>query len=117
MKKEEFEQFLKDANKENIVTYMLDNDWAANNDVTILDTHEFVDTYAGEPSTLARFIRDGELNLDCAYVRTGVYYKDATEADSIEDLIEDDEVEDYIDYLVDTTDPEEYDDVLISAEV
>lgn len=111
MKKAEFMEFIKDASKKNLVQYMIDN-----GDYEVMETGEFIDAYAGEPSSLARFIRNGELNLDCDYVRLGEYYSDAQEADNVEDLFTEDEVTDYFDDLADSLEDPEFDDILIEVE-
>ena len=111
MKKAEFMEFIKDASKENLVQYMIDN-----GDYEVMETGEFVQAYADEPSSLARFIRDGELHLDCEYVRLGDYYADAQEADTVDELFTDEEVEDYFDDLADSLEDPEFDDILIEVE-
>ena len=111
MKKAEFMKFIKDASKENLVQYMIDN-----GDYEVMETGEFVHAYADEPSSLASFIRNGELDLDCDYVRLGTYYSDAQEADNVEDLFTDEEVEDYFDDLANSLEDPEFDDILIEVE-
>lgn len=116
MEKAEFMEFIDGADKEKLVQYMVDNN---DGSIEVLETGDFVQTYADAPSSLARFIRDGELNLDCEFVRLGVYYADAREADALEDLFSDSEVKDYFSDLADTLDNEsdELDGVLIEMEV
>ena len=111
MKKAEFMEFIKGASKENLVQYMIDN-----GDYEVMETGEFVQAYADEPSSLASFIRGGELDLDCYYVRLGTYYADAQEADNVEDLFTDEEVEDYFDDLANSLEDPEFDDILIEVE-
>lgn len=111
MKKAEFMDFIDGADKEKLVQYMMDN-----GDYEVMETGEFVHAYADEPSSLARFIRDGELNLDCDYVRLGSYYADAQEADTLDELFTDGEVEDYFDDLADSLEDPEFDDILIEVE-
>lgn len=111
MKKAEFMEFINGADKEKLVQYMLDN-----GDYEVMETGEFVHAYADEPSSLARFIRDGELNLDCEYVRLDTYYTDTQEADTMDELFTDEEVEDYFDDLADSLEDPEFDDVLIEVE-
>ena len=111
MKKAEFMKFIKDTSKENLVQYMVDN-----GDYEVMLTSDFIYTYAGEPSSLASFIRGGELNLDCDYVRLGTYYDDAQEADNVEDLFTDEEVEDYFDDLAGSLEDPEFDDILVEVE-
>ena len=103
MKKAEFMEFIDGADKEKLVQYMMDNN---DGSIEVLETSEFVQAYADEPSSLARFIRDAELNLDCEFVRLGTYYADAQEADALEDLFSDSEVKDYFSDLADTLDDE-----------
>ena len=111
MKKAEFMEFIKETDKGNLVQYMIDN-----GDYEVMETGDFIYTYAGEPSSLARFIRDGELHLDCDYVRLGTYYADAQEADTVDELFTDDEVTDYFDDLADSLEDPEFDDILIEVE-
>ena len=116
MKKAEFMEFIDGAEKEKLVNYMLDNN---DGSFEVMETGEFIQAYTGEPESLARFIREAELNLDCYYVRLGDYYEDAQEADSLEDLFTKEEVHDYFDDLADTLDDDldELDGVLIEMEV
>lgn len=111
MKKVEFMDFIDGADKEKLVQYMVDN-----GDYEVMETGEFVHAYADEPSSLASFIRYGELNLDCDYVRLGTYYSDAQEADTMDELFTDEEVEDYFDDLANSLEDQEFDDVLIEVE-
>ena len=111
MKKAEFMKFIKDASKENLVQYMIDN-----GDYEVMETGEFVHAYADEPSSLASYIRESELNLDCEYVRLGMYYDEAQEADTMDELFTDEEVEDYFDDLADSLEDPEFDDILIEVE-
>ena len=111
MKKAEFMEFIKGTSKESKVKYMINN-----GDYEVMETGEFTDAYADEPSSLARFILAGELNLDCEYVRLGDYYSDAQEADTLEDLFTDTEVEDYFDDLADSLEDPEFDAILIEVE-
>ena len=111
MKKAEFMEFIEGASKEKLVQYMVDN-----GDYEVMETGEFVHVYADEPSSLASFIRGGELNLDCEYIRLGTYYDDAKEADTMDELFTDGEVTDYFDDLADSLEDQEFDDVLIEVE-
>ena len=111
MEKAEFMEFIKGASKESLIQYMVDN-W----DYEIMETGEFVRAYADEPSSLASFIRGGELNLDCDHVRLGTYYADAQEADNVEDLFTDTEVGDYFDDLANSLEDPEFDDILVEVE-
>ena len=116
MKKSEFMEFIDGADKEKLVQYMIDNN---DGSIEVLETSEFVQAYADVPSSLARFIRDAELNLDCEFVRLDTYYAEAQEADNVEDLFTDSEVKDYFNDLADTLndDLDEFDGVLIEMEV
>lgn len=111
MKKAEFMKFVKDASKENLVQYMIDN-----GDYEVMETGEFVHAYADEPATLASFIKSSDLDLDFDYVRLGTYYDEAQEADNVEDLFTDTEVGDYFDDLADSLEDPEFDDILVEVE-
>ena len=115
MKKSEFMEFISNVLKESKVQYMLDNN---DGNIEVLETSEFVQTYADEPSTIASYVKSSDLNLDCDYIRLGTYYDEAQEADSLEDLFTDEEVTDYFSELADTLDDDldEFDGVLIELE-
>jgi len=113
MKKAEFMEFIEGTDKEKLVQYMIDNN---DGSIAVLETSEFVQAYADVPSSLARFIRDAELNLDCEFVRIDTYYADALEADTMDELFTDDEVTDYFDDLADSLEDPEFDDILIEVE-
>ena len=111
MKKAEFMKFIKGTSKENLVQYMIDN-----GDYEVMETGEFVHAYADEPATLASFIKSSDLDLDFDYVRLGTYYDEAQEADNVEDLFTDEEVEDYFDDLAGSLEDPEFDDILVEVE-
>lgn len=119
MKKAEFMEFISNVSKESKVQYMLANN---DGDFTFLETSEFVQTYADEPSTIASYVKSSDLNLDCDYIRLGTYYDEAKEADSLEDLFTDEEVTEYFselaDALTDSTgeSDDELDGILIELE-
>jgi len=115
MKKAEFMEFVNNTPKESKVQYMIDND---DGDLSILETTEFIRTYADAPATIANFVKASDLNLDCGYIRLNIYYGEAQEADSLEDLFTDEEVTDYFSDLADTLDDDldEFDGVLIELE-
>lgn len=115
MKKSEFMEFISNVPKESKVQYMVDNN---DGDFSIFETNEFIRTCADEPATIANFVKASDLNLNCDYIRFNVCYDEAQEADSLEDLFTDDEVETYFSDLADTLDDdlEEFDGVLIELE-
>ena len=115
MKKSEFMEFISNVPKDDKVQYMLDND---DGDIEVLETSEFVQTYADEPSTIASYVKASDLDLDFKYIRLGTYYDEAQEADSLEDLFADEEVTEYFSELADTLDDDldEFDGVLIELE-
>lgn len=98
MKKAEFMEFIKGASKESKVQYMIDNN---DGSITVLETSEFIRTYADVPATIANFVKASDLNLDCDYIRLNIYYGEAQEADAQEDLFTDDEIETYFSELAD----------------
>ena len=112
MKKSEFMEFISNVPKDDKVQYMIDND---DGDLSILETTEFIRTYSDEPATIANFVKASDLNLDCDYIRLNIYYGEAQEADALEDLFDDEEIEDYFSELADTLDDDldEFDGVLI----
>jgi hypothetical protein len=93
MTREEFNQFLKGISKETKVSYMLDNSWEVDNDISIFPTDEWVN-YAELP-ILAKVIKQSNLTLTYEFIRTGIYYEDYKEADTAEELVSDQEVKDY----------------------
>ena len=113
MKKSEFMEFINNTPKESKVQYMINN-----GDYEVMETGEFVQAYAGELATIASYVKSSDLDLDFDYIRLGTYYDEAQEADSLEDLFTDDEVETYFSDLADTLDDdlEEFDGVLIELE-
>ena len=62
-----------------------------NGDLNIMPIEEFMTAY--EPYEIARMVRLAGLNLDCDYIRVNTYYADTQEADTTDELISDDEVE------------------------
>lgn len=115
MKKSEFMEFISNVPKDDKVQYLLDNN---DGNIEVLETTEFVQAYADEPSTIASYVKSSDLDLDCDYIRLGTYYDEAQEADSLEDLFTDEEVTDYFSELADTLDDDldEFDGVLIELE-
>lgn len=105
MTREEFNQFLKGVSKDSKVNYMLDNGWDVDNDIDVLPTGYWV-SFAELPS-IAKAVKQSDLTLAYEFVRTGVYYKDYKEADSLEDLVSGQEVEDYFEEYFDENDFEE----------
>jgi len=96
MKKSEFMEFISNVPKESKVQYMVDN-----GDFSIFETTEFIQTCADEPATIASYVKASDLNLNCDYIRFNVCYDEAQEADSLEDLFTDDEIETYFSELAD----------------
>jgi len=74
------------------IEYMVDN-----GDLEIMPIEEFMTDY--EPYEIARMVRLAGLCLDCNYIRVNTYYKDTQEADSSDDLISDDEIEEALNEL------------------
>ena len=68
-----------------------------NGDLNIMPIEEFMTCY--EPYEIAKMVKQSELNLDCDYIRANDYYSDTYEADAMEDLISDGEVEEALDEL------------------
>lgn len=115
MKKSGFMEFINNTPKESKVQYMINN-----GNYEVMETGEFIHAYADEPSTLASFIKSSDLDLDFDYIRLGTYYDEAQEADSLEDLFTDDDVETYFselaDDLINDENDEELDSILIDLE-
>lgn len=105
MTREEFNKFLAGVSKDAKVEYMLGNGWDADNDIAILPTGDLV-SFAELPS-IAKAVKQSDLTLAYEFVRTGVYYKDYTEADTEEELVSDQEVKDYFEDYFDDNDFEE----------
>ena len=70
---------------------------ADNGDLDVMPIEEFMTCY--EPYEIAKMVKQADLNLDCDYVRVNTYYSDTQEADSLDDLISDDEVEEALEQL------------------
>lgn len=68
-----------------------------NGELNIMPIEEFMTSY--EPYEIAKMVRLAGLNLDCNYIRVNTYYADTQEADSMDDLISDDEVEEALQEL------------------
>ena len=68
-----------------------------NGDLDIMPIEEFMTDY--EPYEIASMVNQSNLNLDCNYIRVNTYYKDTQEADSSDDLISDDEIEEALNEL------------------
>jgi len=68
-----------------------------NGDLNIMPVEEFMTAY--EPYEIAKMVRLAGLNLDRNYIRVNTYYADTQEADSMDDLISDDEIEEALQEL------------------
>lgn len=68
-----------------------------NGDLDIMSLEDFMTAY--EPYEIAEMVRLAGLKLDCNYIRVNTYYADTQEADSMDDLISDDEVEEALQEL------------------
>lgn len=105
MKKQEFMKYLENVEREDLARYVLDHDDELCSE--ILETENFIKGIS--PAALAKAIKESDLTLEDDYVRSSIYYYDLTEADTKEDLVTDDEIDDFFDEV----DPDEYDTVLI----
>lgn len=70
---------------------------ADNGDLDIMSLEDFMTAYT--PYEIAKMVQLAGLNLDCNYIRVNTYYADTQEADSMDDLISDDEVEEALQEL------------------
>jgi len=66
-------------------------------DLDIMPTEEFMTSY--EPSEIAEMVKGANLNLDRDYIRVSHSYKDTQEADTVEELVSDDEIEEALNKL------------------
>lgn len=117
MKKEEFEKYLENVDKEDKVDYMIENG-VLTDDETISNTEDYLKSLFDSCNSYTEFVKllsdnmlylslkeyirvDGELNNrgDVAFFM----------ADSIADLFDDNEV----DYFFDTRDPDDYEAILL----
>ena len=68
-----------------------------NEEMDIIDTCDFVKLY--EPYQIALVVKGSNLKLDCDYIRLNTYYDDVHEADTIEELVSDEEVEEALEEM------------------
>lgn len=66
-------------------------------DLDIMPTEEFMTSY--EPSEIAEMVKWANLNLDRDYIRVSYSYKGTQEADTVEELVSDDEIEEALNEL------------------
>jgi len=66
-------------------------------DLIIMPIEEFMTAY--EPYEISSMVRLSNLKLDCDYIRVGDYYANTHEADTVDDLVSDDEIEEALEEL------------------
>ena len=73
--------------RDQAIEFLEDND-----ELTIIELGDFMQSY--EPYQIALMVKRSNLKLDRDYIRVNDYYSDEHEADTIEELISDEEVKD-----------------------
>jgi len=104
MEKQEFKKYLENVDREDKANYVISYGGLGSE---LLETEVFVKSFS--PWELAKIIKESDLTLGYSYVRTAVYYYDFTEADAMEDLVTDDEIDDFFDDV----EPDDYEGILI----
>lgn len=111
-----------DIDKETIETMINEGNELNGLDLNIMETEDFEQQYAtgdlGDLETFAGIVKASDLDLDRNYVRTAIYDYDYTEGDSLDDLLDSDDLEEIFDEWRDnledgttSVEPEELEDV------
>lgn len=106
MKKAEFMKYLENVEREDKANYVINNGDVASE---ILETGDFIQSVLPDAPALAKSITQSELTLEHDYVRLADYYSDFKEADTVDELVTDDEIDDFFDGV----DPDEYESILL----